>query len=257
MNRFSNLEFEDDFQGFTEEVSQKRDEAFFLNEARRGWEHGKFEYVLRAYAKALEFNPSNSSSWAGQVRALIELNELREAKIWADKALEKFPNDSELLAGKAVTLARLGDYEAALAFADAAMENQGNSPIIWLSRGDVLMSKKEKFADYSIDKAVYFAYSDWFIYWMASRIYYYYQQFSKAFKYAKKSIELNPEIPVCWHQIGLCQIEMGMAEQARQSCMHALELSPGNSAFESSLNKLNNKGFISRFLRRLRSIINS
>lgn len=258
MSRFSNLEFEDDFQGYQEDVSLQKDETYFINEARKGWEHGKFEHVLRAYSKALEFNPSNSASWTGQVRALIELNELREAKIWSDKALEKFPNDSELLAVKAVALARLGDIESALAFTDASMEKQGNSATLWLSRGDVLLARKEKFADYAIEKGIYFACADWFPYWLASRIYYYYEHFAKALKYAKKSTEINPEIPVCWYQMGLCQGQVGMIESARQSYLHALELSPRNSIFESSLNNILNKGsFISRFFGRLRSILNS
>ena len=36
------------------------------------------------------------------MRALIELEEFQEAKLWADKALERFPNEPELLAAKAV-----------------------------------------------------------------------------------------------------------------------------------------------------------
>src|SRR3989442_15749292 len=72
-----------------------KDEAYYQAQAHSAFESGQFEEALRHYAKVLEFNPSNVSAWAGQVRMLIELNEFPEAKKWADKALEKFPNEPE------------------------------------------------------------------------------------------------------------------------------------------------------------------
>jgi tetratricopeptide (TPR) repeat protein len=74
---------------------------------------------------------------------LIELGEFREAKLWADKALERFPNEPELLAAKAVALGRSGDLQGALAFSDASIEERGDTPYVWLARGDVMLARAE------------------------------------------------------------------------------------------------------------------
>src|SRR5271166_5398920 len=114
MSRFSNLEFGDQFEDqASEEKPLVKDEAYYLAEARTSFENGNFESALRLYSKVLEFNPQNTTAWSGQVRMLIELDEYREAKLWADKALERFPRDPELLAAKAVALARSGDLQGA------------------------------------------------------------------------------------------------------------------------------------------------
>src|SRR5277367_2613679 len=138
MSRFINLEFSDE-SGNHLHPDQKplvKDEAYYLAEARTAFENGKFEPALRLYSKVLEYNPRNTGAWTGQVRMLIELGEYREAKLWADKAIERFSNEPELLAAKAVALARSGDLEGALSFSDAAIEERGDTPYVWLARGD-------------------------------------------------------------------------------------------------------------------------
>src|SRR2546425_8003043 len=153
MSRFNNLEFGGELDGEQQNQSHQqpaspkaivRDEAFYLAEARTAFENGQFDVALRAYAKVLEFNPRNPAAWAGQVRMLIELEEFQEANLWADKALERFANEPELLAAKAVALARLGDLKAALVYSDAAIEERGDTPYVWLARGDVQLAREEK-----------------------------------------------------------------------------------------------------------------
>lgn len=255
MSRFSNLEFEDGFDSFQQDQTLLKDEAFYLKEARLGFENAKFEYALRAYAKALEFNPMSSVAWAGQVQMLIELGEYKEAKLWAEKALERFPNNSEILSLKAMALGRYGDLDAALAYADAAVEERGESPIIWLARADVLMARKEKMAEYSIERAIVMAPEDWFAHWMVSKIYYFYRYFLKAFKSAKKAVELAPSVPICWLQLGVCQLELGMISQAHLSFQSAVELSPSNREIENIIHKYDRKhshfrGFLRKIFER-------
>src|SRR5262245_13430250 len=139
MSRFNNLEFGNRFEEQSARSPALKDADYFLAEARSAFENGRFEEALRCFAKVLEFDPHCAAAWTGQVRMLIELGEFREAKLWADKALETFPNEAELLAAKAVALARAGDLAGALTFSDAAVETQGNTPYIWLARGDVLL----------------------------------------------------------------------------------------------------------------------
>src|SRR5207249_7606979 len=160
MSRFNNLEFSEEFDGQLQHVQSGgskpavKDEAHYLLQAQSAFVSGQFEEALRHYAKVLEYNPTNAVAWSGQVRMLIELNEFQEAKQWSDKALERFSNDPELLAAKAVALARLGDLKAALAYSDASLEERGETPYVWLARGDVQLAREEKRADYCFEKAL-------------------------------------------------------------------------------------------------------
>src|SRR5437667_8654791 len=189
MSRFNSLEFGEQFD---DQLPQQRDlikgEAFYLAEARSAFENGDFEPALRLYSKVLEFNPENASAWTGQVRMLIELGEFREAKLWADKALGRFPHEPELLAAKAVALGRSVDLQGALAFSDASIEERGDTPYIWLARGDVLSARKEPRADYCFDKALLLAPKNWFVAWLAGRIRYYHEQFALALKAIQQAI---------------------------------------------------------------------
>jgi tetratricopeptide (TPR) repeat protein len=246
MSRFSSLEFEEHQEGDSHSQSVARDEPFYFGEAKAAFENGQFEQALRAFAKVLEFNPKNSAAWAGQVKSLIELGEFSEAKLWADKALEKFPEDAELLAAKAVALGRAGDLKAALAFSDASIEERGDTPYIWLARGDVLMARKEKRADYCFEKALMLAPKDWFVRWLASRIHYFYKKFSLALKQAQEALELNPSNAAVWLQTGQCQLALGLNGLAENSFTQARQLNPRCVEAQLALTQIANAGFFSK-----------
>ena len=225
MSRFNNLEFQD---GSEEQFSASpvvKDEAYYQREAQTAFESGNFEQALRSYAKVLEYNPLNAGAWTGQVRMLIEMNEFYEAKMWADKALEQFPHEAELLAAKAVALARMGDLDNALAFSDAAVEERGDTPYVWLARGDVLLAAKRKQAGSCIEQALIRA-RDWFVHWLASRIYYYYGKFSLALKLAQQGAALDASRVALWLQLGRCQLALGLAGVAANSFEQAVQLDP-------------------------------
>lgn len=230
MSRFENLEFgREKTQQSTAEIPSKpllKDENHFLGEALANFEKGRFEQALRAYSKVLEFNPQSAPAWFGQVRMLIELGEYNEAKIWADKALGLFPDDAELLAAKGVALARMGDLSGALSFSDAAVETRGNTPYIWLARADVLLARKEKRADYCLQKAIDIASNNWFVLWLASRIESYYQRFARSLKLAQEAMALDSTRTVVWLQSAQCQLALGLSAQASRSIEQARELDP-------------------------------
>jgi len=246
MSRFNKLEFgnESDDRLPLQKQADKG-EAYYLTQARAAFENANFEQALRLYSKVLEFNADNAGAWTGQVRMLIELGEFHEAKLWADKALERFHGDPELLATKAVALARTGDLEAALAFSDAAIHERGETPYIWLARGDVLLAKKEARADYCLQKALSLAPGDWFVAWLAARIRYYYRQFALALKLAQQALEWNAAHFVLWLQLGQCQQALGLFGPAKNSFLQAKELNPNSSASEA-LTKLAQSGAGSR-----------
>ncbi len=238
MSRFNNLEFGNE--AGDQDSEQKplvKDEAFYLSEARKAYEEANFEHGLRLYSKVLEFNPQNTSAWTGQVRMLVELREYREAKLWADKALERFPHDPELLAAKAVALARSGDLQEALAFSDASIEERGDTPYIWLARGDVMLAREEARADYCLEKALLLAPGDWFTVWLAARIRCFYEQFAAALKLLQHALELNAAHFLLWLELGNCQQALGLVGPARTSFSQAKQLNP--SCHEAGLALMN------------------
>lgn len=252
MSRFGNLEF-----GESEDQPQElhkplvKDEAYYVNEALAAFQTANFEPGLRYYAKVLEFNPQNAKAWTGQVRMLIELGEYREAKLWADKALERFPHEAELLAAKAVALARNGDLQGALAFSDASIEERGDTPYIWLARGDVLLAREEHRADYCFEKALLLAPRDWFIAWMAARIRFFYEQFAVAMKLLQQAVEWNAGHFLLWLDLGRCQQALSLDGLARTSFTQAVQLNPDCTEANLALVELSQLRLVPGWLRRL------
>jgi len=243
MSRFGNLELGGESEDYSQAAKPLvKDEGYFSTEAQAAFENGNFELALRMYGKVLEFNSQAAYSWAGQVRMLIELGEFGEAKLWADKALEHFPSDPDLLAAKAVALGRTGDLQAALVFSDAAIRERGDTPYVWLARGDVLLARKETRAEYCFEKALSLAPQNWFIAWLVARIRYYYKQFALALKLLQQALESNAGHFVLWLELGHCQQALGLMGSARHSYAQARELNPECRDAGLALSRLSHAG---------------
>lgn len=227
MSRFHHLEFEDaEPLPPTTSRPRARDESSCLADAQAAFEGGRFAEALRAYAKVLEFNPTNPKAWSGQVRMLLELGEVHEAGLWADKAVEACENDGEVLAAKAVSLARAGDAAAALAFSDAAVEASGQSVYVWLARADVLMTRHERTAEPCVERALGLSSFHWFTLWLASRIHAFHRQFAKALQMVQRALETGADHAVIWVQLGECRWALGMAAAAQMAFEQARQLDP-------------------------------
>ena len=255
MSRFGNLELEGGASELQPESRQDQDATRWLAEAETAFGQMEFESALRFYARVLEFDANQPIAWAGQVRALIELGEFREAQVWADKALERLPTAPELLAAKGVALARLGDLDSALAFSDASLEERGDTPYIWLARGDVLSARKESRAAFCFERACSLAPRNPLIAWLAGRIRHYYRQFAAALKLAQTAVELDAGRFAHWVLIGDCQLALGWPENARRSWTQAEQLAPQSAPVKSRLLKLNSRGVFPQILGKLRDLI--
>lgn len=242
MSRFGNLELGNESEDQRHEKPLAKDEGYYLAQAHSAYENGEFEKALRSFSKVLEYNPQNATAWTAQVKMLIELGEFHEAKLWADKALERFPGWPELLAAKAVTLARSDDLQGALAFSDAAIGERGDTPYIWLARGDVLLARKEARADYCFEKALLLAPKDWLTAWLAARIRFYYQQFALALTLLQQAVEWNAGHFILWLDLGHCQQALGMVTLARTSFAQAQQLNPGCREAYTALSQVSNTG---------------
>jgi tetratricopeptide (TPR) repeat protein len=246
MSRFSNLEFENQREEPWQTHKALNDDVQFLAEAQAAYEAGHFEQGLRACSKAIESNPNHSAAWSSQVRLLIELGQLRDANVWADKGLERFPTDPELLAAKAITLARTGDLTAAMAFSDAAIQERGNTPFVWLARGDVLLGRGEKRAESCFVRALDLAPGNWFVLWLASRIHSFHRQFAHGLKLAQQALEANALRAVVWLQIGRCQLALGLVGVGRQSLLQARQLDPDCDGLDQAIARSRDSGWATR-----------
>ncbi len=246
MSRFSNLEFEGAGARRPLQTERERDDVRVLQEARTAFENAEFERALRLCSKAIEFNPHQPAVWAGQVRALIELGEYSEASLWADKAMERFPGEAEIIAAKAVALGRLGQFDEALALSDMSVQQAGDTPYVWLARGDVLLARQENIADFCFDKALLLEAGNWVPRWLAARIRSFYRQFALALKLVQQALELRADHPILWLLAGECQRELGLMTAARNSFTQALQLDPGCNRARHSITALDGTGLGSR-----------
>jgi tetratricopeptide (TPR) repeat protein len=161
MGRFKWLEMpgSEPLKGLPED--KEFDERSCLEIADESLFSGNPEKALRLYARALGINPGLEEAWFGQVQALLDLDEVREARTWANKGLDIFPRFPDLLAAKAVALARLSDTEEALKVSDACMNLKNQDWYVWLSRGYVLLCKGEDSAAHCLNKGLEDAPGDW------------------------------------------------------------------------------------------------
>lgn len=254
MSRFGNLEFEGESRIARSETRAEHDGRHWIATAENAFARAEFEPALRFFARVLEYDPDCVAAWTGQVRALIELGEYREAKLWADKALERFPSAPELLAAKAVALGRLGDLDTALAFSDASIEERGDTPYVWLARGDVLLARREKRADFCFERACSLAAGQWLVAWLAARIRYYYGQFAAALKLAQTAAEQDAARFVNWLLVGDCQLALGLPESARRSWQQAVQLEPGSTEASRRLVHLDQRGVLRKCFGKLRDL---
>jgi len=185
---------------------------------------------------------------------LVELGELREAKLWADKALERFPTDPELLATKAVCLARTGEPGPALAFSDASVEERGDTPYIWLARGEVLLSRGDSGSPYCFERALGLAPRDWSLHWLAARIHCFYSRFALALRHARKAVELAPDVAVIWLEIGRCELALGLSGRAGESLALARQLDATLPGLDEAIGDGNNDTLFGRLFRRVRAL---
>lgn len=252
MSRFNNLEFgEQRPEQASGQHNAARDGQPYLTQAEDAFRRGRFESALRYYAKVLEFDPACANAWTGQVRMLIELGEFKEARLWADKALERFPNDAELLAAKAVALARDGDTASAMALSDASVEVRGDTPYVWVARGDVLLARDERRAESCFDRALALA-KDWLVAWSIARVCSHYRKFSAALRHARQAVERDATQAVCWVQMGLCQQSLGLLEPARVSFAQAVQLDPECAQAGRSIHAIQSAGWWTRISSRVR-----
>jgi len=251
MDRFSQLEFgEVGPERKRQQGEPIRDADYFHKDAVKCWLAGDFELALRNYSRVLEKNSIFFDAWVGQVLMLIELEEYREAVIWADKALELFPEHPELLAIKAVACSRDAKVEKAIAYSDNSISKDNITPRVWLARAEVLLNRKGPVAENCISKAVSIAGRNASIIKLeAARLLKKKRDYSAAIGYLNEVVKEFPKSALAWYELGCCQAKLGLSE-AKATLEQSLKLRPGWDMAKTTLAKCSHRGFFNRLFGR-------
>jgi tetratricopeptide (TPR) repeat protein len=208
-----------------EPCAAPRDEGYYLAQAALAARGGRLERALRLYSRALEFDPNLAAGWVGQARMLVELGELREAEVWADKGLDLHRDHPELLAAKAQAVARRGDPVRALALNDAAMRGRGAPPEVWLSRGEAILAggaRERGAVERAFEKARVEGRGDPFVSVQAARIYLGYGHAPSALAWAEAAVRKDPKYAYAWRVQGEVESALGLVDLAERSLGAAL-----------------------------------
>lgn len=251
MDRFSQLEFGETSPGPKRSQGEPvRDADYFHKEALRYWLAGDFELALRNYSRVLENNSTFFDAWVGQVLMLIELEEYREATVWADKALELFPEHPELFAAKAVACLRDAKAEKAISYSDNSISKDNVTPRVWLARAEVLLNRKSPIADNCISKAISIAGNAAPIIKLeAARVLRKKGSYSAAIGYLNEVVKVFPKSALAWYELGCCQAKLGFPE-ARATLEQSIKLRPDWDTAKAALKKFNKRGFFSKLFKR-------
>jgi tetratricopeptide (TPR) repeat protein len=234
MNRFDRLELpsaalENPFQPAGAVRYEKEDHLRMAGEA---WRRGDFERALRQYSKALGMDPDWEEAWLGQVRCLMDLDEVKEARLWVNKALERNPRSSGLWGAKSLVLARMMEDKASLECSDKAFSLKEYSWYLWFTRGCVLLKRGLKSSDYCFQKALEFTPPDWLVHLRIGMAYLEVADHHQALPYIRKAAQAEPNNPLVLLKYGLCCAKMGWRDQARGHFEGALR---GKSELEKEL----------------------
>lgn len=254
MGRFEHLEM-GDWQPERPEGGPEQpgvfDENYYLSKADEAFADEDYERALAFYSRTLQYEINTEAAWLGQLRCLIELNELPEAVIWSNRALERFPKSGQILAARAVAECRIGRVEAAMGYLDSAFAAQGVSEYAWLARGEVLIASNLNNARACFFKAIELAPRDWKIRAWIGRAYLLRKRYHQALEHFREAARLDPNRHMCWYWVGQCSEELGQREDARIAYQRALAAKPSFTKAQEAFKELGSGGGFGGVLKRL------
>lgn len=207
------------------ETHSEYDARQYLQLAAREFNQGDYELSLRYYSRVLHLERDSTEAWVGQVKALIKLEELSEAKVWVEKALKMFPKQPGLLAAKALLMSRSALYEDALAYSDNSMRQADNSPYQWLVRGEIFLGlKKLELAQYCFDKAEEEDRDKAKVLFDVGEAYFFARLFVRASDYFRRSLECESAHYFRWFRLAKAYQNLHWPAKAKSCCQRALEL---------------------------------
>jgi tetratricopeptide (TPR) repeat protein len=215
-------------------VAEVKGAAHHLARAEEGALAGDFDRALRSFSAALGEDPLRLEAWVGQLLMLVALEEYSEARTWADKALEKFPGNPDLLAAKATALHRAGLRREARDLCDAALAAKGESGLVWLCRGEVMLAGSRQAAEHCFAHAQRLAGNKPLMQLRIADCCLRQGDCSTALPMLRNATAALPRSALAWHLLGSAQEKLGLFEQARTSHQQAARLDPRNDKYKAA-----------------------
>lgn len=222
------------------------DQHSYLAKADAAFADEDYERALSYYSRALEYDINMEEAWLGQLRCLIEMRELQEAMVWAERALERFPSSGAILAARGVIENRLGRTSDAIGFSDAAFSCQLGSPYGWIARGEVLIPVNDRNAKACFLKAVEMAPNDWEVQAWIARACYVQGRYPLALEHYRNAVRLDPSRFTCFYWLGRCCEEIGDTQEAQRAYRGALSASPGYRKAREAMRALEDRSLLRR-----------
>ena len=214
------------------------DENYYLEKAGEAFADEDYERALAFYSRTLQYEINIEQAWLGQLRCLIELNELPEAVVWSNRALERFPKSARILAARAVAESRMGRASTAMGFLDSAFASQGVDAYVWMARGEVLIPVNAANAKACFGKAVELSPRDWSVRADIARAYLLRKCYHQALDFYNQAVKLDADRCTCWFWIGRCSEALRDIEGARVAYGRALAVKPSFTKAREALHRL-------------------
>lgn len=239
--RFSSLEFDESARGprpaepakgERPAAAQVKDAQYYIRQAEQQELAGDLDQALRSYSAALDENPLLLDAWVGQLVMLLALGEYPETRVWAGKALEKFPDNPQVLAAKSVALYRMGHRREARDMIDAALEARGESDVVWLCRGEIMLAASGPAAENCLQHALRLASRKSLAQLRIAALYLRHRKYSRALAALQDLMRAEPRAAAPWYLLGAAQEKIGRFHDARISYQQAVELAPRNATYQ-------------------------
>lgn len=254
MSRFSKLETvnikkaAEDFYKDNEESLDARESFLKANEE---FFTGNYENAVKYFSKSLQLDNTKVDAWVGQVFALLNMREYREADLWAKQGLMLFPENGDLLAIKASVYANKGFLNQAIGASDYSLE-KGQSPNVWICRGEVLLYAKNKNSFFCFEKALETAGAEnWQVPMKIGMLFFRHKIPSTALKYLTKACNANPNNYYLWYLISRCNYLLKYKEKAIEAVKRSLSINPNYKDSQKFKSKLTRFAFLSFFIKTL------
>jgi Flp pilus assembly protein TadD len=254
MGRFTNLDFNDSAATPLDpelDPWPNHDGPACLAEGDVLFNKGAYEAALTSYSRALRHDRQMVSAWAGQIRCLLRLGELPEARTWSDRALDKFSNHPELLAAKGVALVLDGDRLQGQEFLDGAVQERNPPVWAWIHRAEglLLLDHPVGNAERCLLKAQEMLPNDAGMWLQCGIVWNKSKHPARARKALLEALRLDARNPQILYQCGLAHEQLGEKAAASGYFERAIAERPGYKAAREALERTRRRSLFG-FLRR-------
>ncbi len=198
-----------------------------LRSANDAFYTGDWRQALRFYSRAIQMETTRVDPWAGQVLALLFLDQVREADIWSRRLLECFPDHPTAVSLNGLVRSLQGMTRSGIGSSDFAMSKGHADELCWIVRGWMLLEGGNQNWMPCLDKAIEQCPPDgWRYHLLMGLVLERYKKWPQAVKAYQTAVDQKLDNYYLWNRLGHCYDQLGLARKALEAHQHALSLNP-------------------------------